>query len=253
MGVMQAYYKIRRKLLKSFVPEFIWTKEIYIDGVLFKIRNTPYSFGTKRSLVKGDYEMFERKLIKSQIESGDVVYEMGGSIGVLTSILSEKVGPEGKVFSVEASESIVAYSKTHLEKRGNIKVYCGFGFPVFSVENKIKIQNFDESLGQLGGIVSFDTNNQNESETANNIFDIKKLMDTSNTSPTVLVIDIEGSEKIILDHKPNYPKSLRVMLIEMHTHMYGESTREKIIQVIVDDGFKVELCDHDVYLLKRNN
>jgi len=76
-------------------------------------------------------------------------------------------------------------------------------------------------------------------------------MQLSETSPTVLVIDIEGSEKIILDYKPNYPKSVRIMLIEMHTHLYGENTREKIIQAIVDDGFNVELCEHDVYLLKR--
>jgi hypothetical protein len=218
---------------------------------MFKVRNTPYSFGTKWSLVKRDYEMFERKLIKAQTESGDVIYEMGGSIGDLTTILSDKVSPEGKVFSVEASESIVAYSRKYLEDRENVKVYCGFGFPVFSVENTIKIKNFDESLGQLGGIVSFDVNNQNESESANNIFDIKKLMNTSNTSPTVLVIVTKGSEKIILDYKSNYPKSVRVILIIMHTHMYGESTREKIIKAIVDDGFNVELCDHDVYLLMR--
>lgn len=251
MRIREIYYSVRRKILKSFVPEFIWPKEINIDGVLIKVRNTPFSFGTKRSLVKGDYEIFERQLLKSQIESGDIVYEMGGSIGVLTSILSEKVRPQGKVFSVEASESIVAYSKTQLENRGNIEVYCGFAFPVLSVENKIKIQNFDESLGQLGGVVSFDTNSQDESKPPNNIFDIKKLMETSKTSPTVLVIDIEGSEKIILDYKPNYPKSVRIILIEMHTHMYGESIRKKIIQNIVDDGFKVDLCQNDVYLLQR--
>ena len=76
-------------------------------------------------------------------------------------------------------------------------------------------------------------------------------MDLSNTLPTVLVIDIEGSEKIILDHKPNYPKSVRVLLIEMHTHMYGKNTKDKIIQAIVDEGFNIERCDHDVCLFIR--
>jgi FkbM family methyltransferase len=251
MDGRQIFYYLRRKLLKNLVPEFIWPKERNIDGTFIKVRNTPYSFGTKISLVKGDYEIFERNLIKSQIECGDIVFEMGGSIGVLTSILSEKVGQEGMVFSVEASESIVAYSKEHLEKRGNIMVYSGFAFPVFSVENKIRIQKFDESLGQLGGVVQFDANNQRENEPGNNIFDLKKLMDITNTSPTVLVIDIEGSEKIILDHKPNYPKSVRVLLIEMHTHMYWKNTKDKIIQAIIDEGFIIARCDHDVYLFIR--
>jgi FkbM family methyltransferase len=253
MGViMKSYYIVRRHLLKKLVPEFIWPKEVNIDGVLFNVRNTPYTFGTKRALVKGDYEVFERKLMKSQIQIDDVVFEMGGSIGVLTKILSESVGSGGKVYSVEASEVITSYSKEYLEKNGNITVCSGFGFPVFSVENKIKIQNFDDSSGPLGGVVSFENNDQEESnESKNNIYDIKKLMEISETSPTVLVIDIEGSEKILLDYKPNYPKSVRMVLIEMHTNVYGEVMRDKIIQNIVDDGFKVELCQQDVYLLKR--
>jgi len=81
-----------KKPSQDIVPEFVWPKEATIDGVNFKIRNTPYSFGTKRGLKTGNYEVSERKLLKAQIKPGDNIIEMGGSIGVLTAILGNYTG-----------------------------------------------------------------------------------------------------------------------------------------------------------------
>ena len=250
MSLQKKYWNIRRKLLRTFVPEFIWPKESTIDGVSFKVRNTPYSFGTKRALKSGIYEVSERKLLQQQIKSGDVIIEMGGSIGVLTAILGNHTGKNGFVVSVEASENITAYSKTWLEAKGNIKVLTGFGFPVFTVNKKIKINSFDQQGGSLGGRLSFDVSEENN-EAAEGMYDIETIMQQCNISPTVLVIDVEGSEKIIISDKPNYPASIRVILMEMHTYMYGEEVRKQIIQRIVDEGFKVMGDENDVYLFER--
>jgi hypothetical protein len=250
MSLQKKYWSIRRKLLKTFVPEFIWPKESSIDGVNFKVRNTPYSFGTKRSLVKGNYEVNERKLLKGQIKTGDVIIEMGGSVGVLTAILGHHAGKNGFVASVEASENITSYSKTWLEAKGNIKVLTGFGFPVFAVNKKIKVSNFDQEGGSLGGRVSFDVSEENN-DTAEGMYDIETIMQQCNISPTVLVFDVEGTEKIIITDKPNYPASVRVVLMEMHSYMYGDQARKQIIQRIVDEGFKVTADENDVYLFER--
>ena len=250
-NLRQTYWNIRRSLLRTFVPEFIWPNEAVIDGVTFKVRNTPYSYGTKRALKTGNYEVSERKLLKEQIKSGDIIIEMGGSIGVLTAILSHYTGASGEVYSVEASDKIASYSKTWLERKGNIKVLRGFGFPVLSVNKNIKISNFDENAGSLGGIVSFDSNAGDNNTSSDPVYDIGKIMAEFSATPTVLVIDVEGSEKIILDSKPNYPDSIRIILMEMHTHMYGEVVRKQIIQRIVDEGFVVKHDDMDVYLFER--
>ena len=250
MSIQKKYWNIRRKLLRTFVPEFIWPKESIIDGVSFKVRNTPYSYGTKRGLINGNYEVSERHLLQKQIMPGDKIIEMGGSIGVLTAILGNHAGKNGFVASVEASENITSYSKTWLEAKGNIKVITGFGFPVFSVNKKLKISGFDQEGGSLGGRVSFDINEEN-SEAAQGMYDIETIMRQFSISPTVLVIDVEGTEKIIITDKPNYPSSVRVVLMEMHTHIYGEDARKQIIQRIVDEGFKVMGDENDVYLFER--
>lgn len=252
MSIQTTYWNIRRKLLRTFVPEFIWPKESIIDGVPFKIRNTPYSFGTKRALQTGNYEVSERHLLQQQTKAGDIVIEMGGSVGVLTAILAHHVGEKGLVISVEASENITAYSKTWLEAKGNIKVLTGFGFPVFSVNKKIRINSFDQQGGSLGGRASFEVNeNAVENDGAATTYDLEKIMQQFNISPTMLVIDVEGSEKIIISDKPNYPASVRVILMEMHTHMYGAELRKQIIQRIVDEGFRVVTDESDVYLFER--
>jgi hypothetical protein len=250
MRLQQQYWKIRRKILRTFVPEFVWPKESIIDRVPFKIRNTPYSFGTKRCLTTGNYEVSERHLLQGQVKPGDVIIEMGGSIGVLTAILGHLAGSNGFVASVEASEKITAYSKTWLESKGNIKVLTGFGFPVFAVNKKIKVSGFNQDGGSLGGRVSFDVGEENNIDTEG-MYDIETIMRQYNIAPTVLIIDVEGTEKVIITDKPNYPLSVRVILIEMHTYMYGEDARQQIIQKIVDEGFKVMGDEKDVYLFER--
>lgn len=251
MSLQKKYWSIRRKLLRTFVPEFVWPKESVIDGVRFKIRNTPYSYGTKRGLKTGNYEVSERNLLRNQIKPGDVIIEMGGSIGVLTAILGHHAGSNGFVASVEASDKITAYSKTWLEAKGNIKVFTGFGFPVFSVNKKIKVNNFDQEGGSLGGRVSFDVSEESN-DAAENMYDIETIMRQCNISPTALVIDVEGTERIIISDKPNYPSSVRIILMEMHTYMYGEEARKQIIKRITDEGFTVKGDENDVYLFERN-
>src|SRR4051812_33865047 len=119
------WYRIRRTLLKRLVPEFVWAKSVLIDGAEIRVRNAPYSFGIKRVLSVGNYEMDERRLLAKIIQPGEVVVEMGGSIGILTAIIAQKVGPSGFVVSVEASVNLSGYSRTWLETGNNVKVVTG--------------------------------------------------------------------------------------------------------------------------------
>lgn len=250
LSLQQTYWSIRRKILKKFVPEFIWPKESNIDGVAFKIRSTPYSYGTKKGLQSGQYEVCERQLLKGQIKSGDIIVEMGGSIGVLTAIMAQQAGEKGLVISIEASKAITGYSKPWLEAKGNIKVITGFGFPVYSLNKKISIHSFDEEAGSLGGTLNFDVLDETAGSDIT-VFDIQKIMQQYHISPTVLVADVEGSEKIITSVKPSYPLSVRMILMEMHEHMYGIATRDAIISAIKEDGFRIKDHIQGVYLFER--
>lgn len=249
----ERYWSIRRRLLKNLVPEWIWPKEACIDGVTFAIRHTPYSYGTKKALKSGNYEVSERRLLRNFIKEGDIVFEMGGSIGVLTAILGKMVGDDGMVISIEASETISGYSQKWLPQKGNIKVLTGFAFPVFSVKHKVNIMSFDEEAGSLGGKLSFtlqDCGDVMENK-VNHIFDIHRIIELYGVYPSALVVDVEGSERIIALNKPDFPSSVKTILMEMHTFLYGEETRDRIIKRIRNEGFKVEKELQGVYLFIR--
>jgi len=251
LTLQQKYWSIQRKLLRALVPELVWPKETMIDGVSFKIRNTPYSYGTKKGLLNGRYEVSERRLLQGKIQKGDVVIEMGGSIGVLTALLAHEAGAGGLVVSIEASKSITAYSKKWLEARGNIKVFTGFAFPVYEINKKIELKNFDEEGGSLGGKLDFEVDDQPANGHEEPVFDIKRIMQECTIAPTVVVADVEGSERILTAIKPAYPPSVRMVLMEMHEHMYGVDTRNRIIDAIEGDGFTITDQQDGVYLFGR--
>lgn len=251
MLLQQKYWTLRRKILKAFVPEFIWPAETIIDGVSFKIRNTPYSYGTKKCLQNGQYEVSERKLLQGKIKKGDVVIEMGGSIGVLTALLAHEAGDKGFVVSVEASKKITTYSKTWLESKGNIKVITGFAFPVFEIDKRVQLNKFDEQGGSLGGKLDFDVYDLPANGNEEPVFDIKKIMQEFHILPSVIVADVEGSESILASIKPSFPPSVRMVLIEMHEYMYGIDIRDKIIHAVEGDGFTITGHLDGVYLFGR--
>lgn len=255
-SLKKKYWQLRRTILKLIVPEFLWPENIEIDGVKFKLRNTPYSFATKLILKQRRYEVNERKLLKNVLKTDDVVIEMGGSIGILTALIANQVGAKGYIISIEASEALSQYSKTWLEKKQNIKVLTGYGFPVNKVQNSICITQMDESLGSLGGVVSYE-NSENKSAKdisteAHPIYDIDTLVKRYNIQPTVLVVDIEGSEKIISEQKFDLPQSLKTILIELHPHFYGLTIRNEIIEKIKLAGFLLDNEISEVYLFRRH-
>lgn len=247
------FWEARRALLKYAIPEFVWPKQVVLDGVAIPVRNTPYSFGAKYILKKGEYEVAERKLLAGIIKHGDVVFEMGGSIGVLTSIIAHMTGKEGRVFSVEASKKLTNYSKAWLEQKGNIRVLTGFAFPINSCDRTIRVNSFDESQGSLGGVVSFEATsaaNENSHEDQS-IYDVKTIADQFKVSPDVLVVDIEGSETILLEDYATLMSSIQYVLIELHPHMYGEEIKHKIIEKIERLGYQVASNEGNIYLFKQ--
>ncbi len=245
---MNFLYQFRREILKKIVPEFFWPKTIVIDNAIIPIRHTPYSFGVKRVLTKGNYENSERTLIKRVLKKDDIVLEMGGSIGIIAAIVSPIIGKDGRIVSIEASEKLATFSKTWLEPKGNIKIVTGIGFPVQQTPEKYKNLRFIDTGNSLGGSVEFKSELNDESE---NIYDINRIIQEFNINPNILILDIEGSEIVFLDDNAQIPTQIEHIIIEMHPGMYGIQTEIDIINKLAILGFKnIEEISH-VYLLSR--
>jgi len=248
--MLKTVYILRRFILKHLIPELLWPKYVVIDGTHIKIRNTPYSFGIKWLLSKNHerYELAERSFI-AELSEGDHVLEFGGSIGIVTALIANKIGKNGKIVSVEASDSIVQYSKNWLEEFGNVTVLPAFAFPITS---RIPMNtSFDGGGGSLGGIVSFEHDKTNATIQNKQHFFIEDAGDIAEFFPNVLFVDIEGSEQVMLEHKPNFPETIKKIVIELHPGLFGQEINQKIIDVILDEGFELEKTLETVHQFVR--
>jgi len=244
--------KIRQFLLKNFIPEFIWPKNVILNGVKIPVRHMDFSFGNKLNLCKGVYEYPERKLLGFLV-SGMNVVEFGSSIGILSAIISEKIGDTGKLVSVEASPKLVLNQLKWLcPIRKNIIVLQGYAFPVNVLPRGLSVQNFDSSEATHCGKVDFCISASGEK---NNLFDISSINTPDryfDRGVECLICDIEGSEEIIAEYGFNMPKSLAHILIELHPWMYKEKeTVNKIIDNIKSAGFRLMDKEADTYYFAR--
>ena len=246
---------IRRKVLRIIIPEFIWPKITYLDGVPIQVRNRKYSFGSKRILTNGSYEEAERDLLKIIDITGFNVIEMGSSIGILTQILAYRVGKSGIIIGIEADLEIASQTKADLHGLSNIHILHGYAFPVFKIEQQINIVDFNKALGSLGGIVTFElVSIQTQASKENEkIYDIERIIKETQIKPDMLVIDIEGSEQMILSCKSLFPKSIKYILMELHPGIYSQQISNEIVENLQSSGFYVVMKIDNSYLFHRDN
>jgi hypothetical protein len=244
-------YISRREILKRIVPELVWPKLIVLDDAVIPLRGAPYSFGVKRVLAKGNYEVSERLLLSRVIKAGDVVFEFGGSIGILATIAAGRSGVTGKVISIEASETLAAHTRARLKNQKNVKILTGIGYPVWEAPALYRTVAFIDDGNSLGGAVDFSEQRSTE-RYPHRFYDIKGIVDTCDVLPSILLIDIEGSEIVFLEKDVGVPKSVVHIIIELHPGLYGGIKEKEIVMAIAGLGFKVvEEISHVVLFSRK--
>lgn len=263
MNLKKRLLILRRRILSRIVPESYWPPFVDVDGVQIQVRDAPYSFGVKRLLAhSNDYELAERKIVHAILVPGMTVIEMGGSIGILTSVIANLVGPQGRVVSIEASRALVSYSKTWLEKSPHVTVVRGFGFPVWQVPTELRVAGFDDDNGSLGGTVAFRLDEPATPEPgsgdigapAGEVWDLSRICDTYALRPDVLVVDIEGSELLMLEAPLEFPSTIQYLLIELHPWLYPDkgSHASRLVETIKAAGFQMQGRDGGVTLFSKS-
>lgn len=253
-SLRSAFYRVRRFALRHFVPERLWPAFVEIGGVPIQVRGTPYSFGTKLTLIRRQYESAERELLDEVPLEGRHVLEMGGSIGVLAAVISQKIGPRGRLVTVEASRQLTEFSKPWLEGLGNVQVLSGYAFPVWEVPADLRINSFDESLGAIAGRVHFSLDTEGGDPDLNSsVLDLKRLVGEGAFAPEVLVVDIEGSEMLLCEVTPRIPPCVQYLLIELHPNLYpaGAADQARLIEVIQRERFSPVRSVSSVHLFRR--
>lgn len=238
-------------LFLTRIPLFpIWPEQIEIDGVNIPLNKSPLSPQMRRRLMKGLYETAERELGRIFIRPGDQILEIGASIGIVTCILARSAGDHGRIVSVEPDVSLRPHFERQLDLNGIrvelLQVLC---CPVWKqpVPETLRSRSFLPSMNNLSGRVV----NANSADTETRWITAEEICFKTGLEPTAMVVDIEGTEAVWAEYSPNCPASLRTIIIEVHPHLIGVQQAGKVIQSVIQEGFRVAGIRNNVFAFQR--
>jgi len=186
------------------------------------------------SVLQGGYEDKENKLIKENLESNDVVLELGAGIG-FNSITAAKING-GKIISYESNPYLHPVIKKN-QALNNVsfevreKILLSTRSPVktipFKIADNICMSSIKDYV-QEG--YSVNEVKQVETEFLGDVL--------ASLSPAFLIVDIEGGEEDLF----NAPEvlqhsSVKKILVEVHLEIIGKNACATVISNISKAGF----------------
>jgi FkbM family methyltransferase len=238
-------------LLLTKIPLFpIWPKQIEINGVKIAVRNSPLNSQMRRHLMKGRYEAAERELATTFIRPGDQILELGASVGIVTCFLARAAGEKGRVVSVEPNTQLRSYFLHQLLLNGiRAELLHALCCPLWKqpIPEEMASQSYLASRSTLSG------RSTKPGETGISVrwLTAEEVCHETSLEPTAMVADIEGTEAVWAEHSPNFPRSLRTILLELHTHILGTRSAAKVMQAVMDEGFRLAGVQRNVFAFER--
>lgn len=184
----------------------------------------------ERPMRNNRYEGGECAALRHYLQPGDRVMEFGSGIGLLSTVAATTQGVQA-VTTVEANpELIPVIRETHkINGADNVTLLNG----VISGEGEGEL-NFYLRPDFWASSMEPDSRGYDKIVSVP-AFSIHKLI--AEKSPTVIVSDIEGAELGLFDHADL--SGVRVMILEFHPKVYGETNQFAIIGLLADKGLHI--------------
>ena len=156
------------------------------------------------------------RLVGEFVQPGDVVWDIGGNIGLFTFSAASRAGADGRVISVEADSWNVNLLRrsARLQRSTSAKVDVipaavsdRLGFSTFNIANR------NRSTNALEGFGSTQTGGFRESQTVPTV-SLNSLTEYF-PSPQILKIDIEGAEALALTAADEVLRSRPLVICEV--------------------------------------
>jgi FkbM family methyltransferase len=223
---------------KTRLPLFpVWPETANLEGILVPIRNSPFPPGLRRHILRGGYEVAERTLVQEFVRPGDQVLEIGASSGILSSFLWRQVGESGRVVSVEGNPTLRKWFQEQQGLNGFtgewVEAVC---WPTWEREppGETRLSGLSIDENPLGSSVgSGSVLAPTAWKTAAQVCSEARL------EPTVLIVDVEGTEAIWIESPPQIPASVRVAIVEFHPTLVPPATAGGAAQALIEEGFSI--------------
>lgn len=206
--------------------------EYTLTGVVLDVPEKLQTPTLKRMLEKGWYEIEEIRAIRAHLQSSDVVLELGGGVGYLSSFCAQTVGPEN-VTTVEANPEMISIIEKNLSlnKFKGVTVLQGIAVET----SKCEKEDFYLSDAFWSGTKVQPLEGVQKAISLK-VISLAELFDRR--EPTFLIMDIEGSEVDFFYAK--LPEKIRLIIIELHPSRCSPLAIKGIFFRLFEQGFVYE-------------
>ena len=222
--------------IKGKVKEYsrLWfAKQVTNFGINLHLRHPTMNRRVVRSLCRNDYEDEECRILEKTLVPEDRVLEMGAGIGFLSAFAAKRCGNDN-VVAIEANPGLIGLIRDNYTLNG-VRPTLIHGLAGL---NNNDMQTF-YLCNDMWGSSTKEKENGKPIEVLT--IDVSRLI--SEFKPTYLIMDIEGAEEdIIEDLDLSFVDKL---LIELHPSKIGDGPVSRIIGLLIEEGFSIDLekCD----------
>lgn len=232
--------------LIRFIPHWLVHRNSYeFHGATIRLPSR-YARYAGSDIVKGAYEWEEAQLIGEHLNADIPVVELGGSLGVVSSLIRNKLDPATRHVVVEANAALVPVLSGNLsrQKGGDQSLVLAgaihYGAPAVSFTDSDNIHGNRISDDKTGNTVK-----------ALTLFDCHEALGRPQSFD--LVCDIEGAEFALFENDAKTLAAARLAIIEIHPDRFAESGRSEndFFDLAHSCGFEQHSRLGDVLVLKR--
>lgn len=173
-------------------------------------------------------------MLSEKLRPNDIIYDVGSHAGYHSIFLSSQLGKEGVVFAFEPNPNCFKYLKENISLNPKLRINA------FQIGITDEIGNAILSFGEayersarLGADENWDVT---EIET----YSIDEFAER-HVNPTILKIDVEGAEDLVIKGAQNLLKTgdIRLILLELHPTLIsgGEDAVKKLRHTVCDYGY----------------
>ena len=179
----------------------------------------------------GSYEPFKMVFAADLTHPGAVVFDIGANVGIYTLLFSDRVTASGRVVAFEPSPRNVVYLEKHLALNGasnvdvvNAAVSDIRGYSAFDATSGSCTGHLEPSGGLLVRTTTID-----------------HFVESSGLRPSLIKVDVEGSEADVLRGATGTLRSTRPQIL-LATH--SADIKQTCTDLLVEWGYQVdELSD----------
>lgn len=191
---------------------------VTVEGCRFVVDNPVICTELKSQLIDGRYEQQEREMVRTYLDPGLPVVELGGAIGVVACLTNRRLADPSAHVVVEANPDLIPVLETNRDLNG-----CGFSVLHRAIAYERDEVTFFRNTHFYAGNLFNAWNEAPGDSIRVPTTGLRSILDDFGFDRCALICDIEGGEFDLVNHEADTLRDRVVtLMVEVHEHVAPE-------------------------------